>query len=238
MTSARPTPLIAAAGLGAFLLFLVQPMAARFILPWFGGAPTVWSACLLFFQIALLAGYAYAHVTRRLALAHQARLHLALLALAALALPIVPSADWQPDGANAPALRILLLLAATLGIPYIVLAATPPLVQDWFARTRSGGVPYRLYAWSNAGSLAALLAYPLAVEPFLTLQAQGRAWSILFVVFCVVCGWAAVQVMRAAPVAEEGAAPAGRYEESSVRAGDAAMSSSTSPWRQAAASAD
>lgn len=223
MSSARPIPLIVAVGLGAFLLFLVQPMAARFILPWFGGAPTVSSTCLLFFQIALFAGYAYAHVTRRLTLARQARLHLALLVLAILALPIVPSADWKPAGANAPALRILLLLTATLGLPYLMLAATAPLMQDWFARTRSGGVPYRLYAWSNAGSLAALLAYPLALEPFLTLQAQARAWSILFVVFCIVCGWAAMLVIRAAPGAEVGSEGAAQREESSVPAGDVAM---------------
>jgi len=195
--TSRPTPLVAAAALGAFLLFLVQPMAARFILPWFGGAPTVWSACLLFFQIALLAGYGYAHVTRRLALATQARLHLALLVVAIVALPIVPTADWKPDGANAPALRILFLLTATLGVPYVVLAATAPLMQDWFARTRSSGVPYRLYAWSNAGSLAALLSYPLLLEPFLTLEAQARVWSVLFAAFCGVCAWASAQAIRA-----------------------------------------
>src|SRR6188508_1079443 len=105
VTSVRtpPGPLYAAIGLGAFLLFLVQPMAARFILPWFGGGPAVWSTCLLFFQTALLAGYAYAHLTRRLGLARQARLHLALLFLAALTLPIAPSAAWKPVDAGAPA---------------------------------------------------------------------------------------------------------------------------------------
>lgn len=223
MPAARPTSLIAAVGLGAFLLFLVQPMVARFILPWFGGAPTVWSTSLLFFQIALLAGYTYAHVTRRLAIAAQARLHLALLVLAVLALPIVPSAAWKPVDANAPALRILLLLTATLGAPYVVLAATAPLMQDWFARTRSGGAPYRLYAWSNAGSLVALLVYPLLVEPFLTLQAQARGWSILFIVFCVVCGWAAIGVIRAVPVASDRLDVAEDAGGSRVAAGDVAM---------------
>lgn len=223
MPSARSAPLIAAAGLGAFLLFLIQPMAARFILPWFGGAPTVWSACLLFFQVALLAGYAYAHVTRRLALATQARLHMALLAVALLALPIVPSADWKPADASAPALRILLLLAATLGTPYVVLAATAPLMQDWFARTRSDGVPYRLYAWSNAGSLIALLSYPLVLEPFLTLQAQARAWSILFAVFCGVCAWAAAQAMGAGRGAGDTLEAAAQTEDFPAGARDVAM---------------
>lgn len=223
MPPARPIPLVAAVGLGAFLLFLVQPMAARFILPWFGGAPTVWSTCLLFFQIALLGGYTYAHVTRRLALATQARLHLALLGLAILALPIVPAAHWKPIDANAPALRILLLLTTTLGVPYLVLAATAPLLQDWFARTRSAGVPYRLYAWSNAGSLVALLSYPLVFEPFLTLQAQARAWSILFSVFCGVCGWAAVHVIRAARVAEAAREVATEGEEARISGGDVGM---------------
>src|SRR6188508_3116026 len=136
VTSVRtpPGPLYAAIGLGAFLLFLVQPMAARFILPWFGGGPTVWSACLLFFQVALLAGYGYAHLSRRLSLPRQVQLHLALLLLAALTLPIAPSAAWKPADADVPAARILLLLAATLGAPYVMLAATAPLLQDWFAR--------------------------------------------------------------------------------------------------------
>jgi hypothetical protein len=200
VTSARtpPGPLYAAIGLGAFLLFLVQPMAARFILPWFGGGPTVWSTCLLFFQVALLAGYGYAHLSRRLSLRHQAQLHFALLFLAALTLPIAPSPAWKPVDAGAPAARILFLLAATVGAPYVVLAATAPLMQDWFARTGSGGAPYRLYAWSNAGSLAALLAYPVAVERFLPLRAQALVWSGLFVTFCLVCGWSAVRLIRLA----------------------------------------
>src|SRR5213075_573678 len=119
-------------------------------------------------------------------LAGQARLHLALLALAALTLPIAPSAAWSASDPAAPAARILLLLAATVGAPYVVLAATAPLMQDWFARAGSGGAAYRLYAWSNAGSLAALLAYPIAVEPFLPMRAQALAWSSLFVTFSLI----------------------------------------------------
>ncbi len=194
-----PGPLYAAIGLGAFLLFLVQPMAARFILPWFGGGPTVWSACLLFFQVALLAGYGYAHLSRRLSLPRQVQLHLALLLLAALTLPIAPSPAWKPADAGVPAARILLLLTATLGAPYIVLAATAPLLQDWVARGRPGSAPYRLYAWSNAGSLVALILYPLVVEPFLPMRAQALAWSALFVAFGLVCAWSAVRVLRIRP---------------------------------------
>ena len=149
-------------------------MAARFILPWFGGGP-VWSTCLLFFPGGPARRFGYAHLSRRLSLRRQAQLHLALLFLAALTLPIAPSAAWKPTDAAAPAARILLLLAATVGAPYVVLAATAPLLQDWYARAGSGGTPYRLYAWSNAGSLAALLAYPVAVEPFFPLRAQARS---------------------------------------------------------------
>ena len=187
-----------AVALGAFLLFLVQPMAARFILPWFGGGPAVWSSCLLFFQVALLAGYAYAHLTRRLSLVRQTRLHLGLLGLAILTLPIAPSAAWAAPETGAPALRILGLLTLTVGAPYVVLAATAPLLQDWFARSGMGASPYRLYALSNLGSLLALLAYPALVEPFLPLRAQSLGWSGLFVLFAVACGVATLRLVRSA----------------------------------------
>jgi hypothetical protein len=180
--------------LGAFLLFLVQPMAARFLLPWFGGAPSVWSTCLLFFQAALLAGYGYAHVTRRLGPRRQAQVHIALLVLSIATLPITPSAAWKPEDAGSPSGRILLLLAATVGLPYLLLAATAPMVQDWLAHTRR--MPYRLYALSNLGSLVGLVAYPAAVERFLPLQTQSILWSAGFVVFCGVCAWSGVQIIH------------------------------------------
>lgn len=204
--------------LGAFLLFLVQPMAARFLLPWFGGAPAVWSTCLLFFQAALLAGYGYAHLTRRLGPRRQAQLHIALLVFAIVTLPITPSAAWKPTDASSPAGRILLLLAATVGLPYLLLAATAPMVQDWFAHTRR--VPYRLYALSNLGSLLGLVAYPAAVERFFPLQMQSRLWSAGFVVFCGVCGWSAVQIIQLA----DGAAAAIETGGSAILTrGDAVM---------------
>jgi hypothetical protein len=191
--------------IGAFLLFLVEPMAARFLLPWFGGSPSVWSTCLLFFQAALLGGYVYAHLTRRLGPAKQARLHVALLALAILTLPIVPSPAWKPVDASHPAARILLLLSATVGLPFVLLAATAPMVQDWFARLGGeedggrGRAVYWLYALSNLGSLFGLLAYPIAIERMLSIRGQGLFWSAGFVVFVAVCAWPASRVMRMPP---------------------------------------
>jgi hypothetical protein len=197
--------------IGAFLLFLVQPMSARFLLPWFGGSPSVWSTCLLFFQAALLGGYVYAHLTRRLGPARQARLHVVLLALAILTLPIAPSPAWKPIDASHPAARILLLLTATVGLPYVLLAATAPMVQDWLARlgpvesAGRGRAVYWLYALSNLGSLIGLLAYPTAIERLLSIRAQAWFWSGAFVVFCAVCAWTAVIVMRAPPPAADDA---------------------------------
>lgn len=207
--------------LGAFLLFLVQPMAARFLLPWFGGAPSVWSTCLLFFQAALLAGYGYAHVTRRLGPRRQAQVHIALLVLAIGTLPITPSAAWKPADAGSPAGRILLLLAATVGLPYLLLAATAPMVQDWLAHTRR--TPYRLYALSNLGSLLGLVAYPAAVERFLPLQTQSILWSAGFVVFCGVCAWSGVQIIRMTDRPADGVADTIETGSTAVPRGDAVM---------------
>ncbi len=174
---------------GAFLLFLVQPLIGKYILPWFGGSPGVWTTCLLFFQTLLLGGYAYAHATSTwLAPRRQAWVHLALLALALATLPIAPGAEWKPLNGDAPTSRILLLLGACLGLPYLALAATGPLVQRWFSLAHPGVSPYRLYALSNTGSLLALLAYPFAVEPLLTRPQQSWAWSGGMVLFAVLCG--------------------------------------------------
>src|SRR5437868_3999145 len=136
--------------LSAFLLFLVQPLIAKAILPWFGGAPAVWTTCLLFFQSALLAGYAWAHVSSRLPPRRQTSIHALLLLLTLAALPILPSAAWKPSGDESPAWRILGLLTVTVGAPYLMLATTAPLLQAWFSREATRP-PYRLYAWSNVG---------------------------------------------------------------------------------------
>src|ERR1043166_4618174 len=179
--------------LGAFLLFQVQPLMAKFILPWFGGGPGVWTTCLLFFQAALLAGYAYAHTASRfLPVRAQAATHAALLVAALLFLPIVPGMHWKPAADTDPTWRILLLLTVCLGLPYLTLASTGPLLQAWFSRLHSGVTPYRLYALSNAGSLLALLTYPLVFERVLTRKTQAGLWTGgfgLFVFLCAACAW-------------------------------------------------
>lgn len=183
--------------LGSFLLFLVQPLVARQMLPWFGGAASVWTICMVFFQVALLAGYAYAHlVTRYLAPRPRAVLHLALLTLSLLWLPIAADASWKPAGEDAPAPRILLFLLATIGLPFTLLAANGPLAQAWFARARPGTSPYRLFALSNLASLLALLGYPILLEPWLSTAGQVWVWSALYLVFTVVLALAAFMDSR------------------------------------------
>jgi hypothetical protein len=178
--------------LSAFLLFQVQPLIAKFILPWFGGSAAVWSAALLFFQLLLLAGYLYAHcVIRYLKPKQQFWVHGSLLILSLATLPIVPSATWKPSGGDDPTLRILLLLGATIGLPYGLLSATSPLLQAWYLRTHQGAIPYRLFALSNFGSMLALLSYPLVIEPRLALSRQALVWSIAYCVFAAACAFAA-----------------------------------------------
>jgi SAM-dependent methyltransferase len=176
----------------AFLIFQVQPIIAKIILPWFGGSAAVWTTCLLFFQIVLLLGYLYAHaLLRYLKPRAQMLVHGALLLASATALPVYPNANWKPAAPNDPILRILGLLAITVGLPYFVLSTTAPLLQAWYARLHAGAMPYRLYALSNAGSLFALLSYPLLFEPTLTTRHQSVAWSIGYGVFILACGWTA-----------------------------------------------
>ena len=178
----------AAIFLSSFLLFLVQPLIARLILPWFGGTAAVWTTCMLFFQTLLLAGYAYAHAAEaRLRPRAQAIVHTALLVAALAALPIAPGERWKPTGGEEPISAILLALAATVGLPYLLLASTSPLLQAWFARARPGADPYRLFAVSNFASLLALVGYPLVVEPFFGNREQVLWWSWLFAAFAVLC---------------------------------------------------
>jgi hypothetical protein len=188
--------------LSSFLLFLVQPLIARLILPWFGGSAAVWTTCMLFFQALLLAGYAYAHLLERYSRPRfQALLHSALLAVALATLPITPGEVWKPSGTENPVVWILLLLGATVGLPYLLLAANSPLLQAWFARARPGENPYRLFAVSNLGSLVALLGYPLALEPNLGGAGQVTLWSGLFAAFAVLCA-AVAWLTPANPAAE------------------------------------
>ena len=183
---------------GAFLLFQVQPLIGKFILPWFGGGPGVWTTCLLFFQVVLLGGYAYAHFSSRwLAARRQVLLHLALLVAALALLPITPSEAWKPKGEVDPVWQILLLLAASLGLPYFVLSSTGPLMQQWFSRTHPGVSPYRLYALSNAGSLLALVSYPFFFESHFTRKIQATIWAWGLVAYAAGCAVCAVRLWRA-----------------------------------------
>ncbi len=178
--------------LSAFLLFQIQPLIAKIILPWFGGSAAVWTACMLFFQMALLLGYLYAHwSTRNLTPKAQMAAHIALLFLSLWALPILPAESWKPVGNEDPLFRILGLLSATIGLPYLILSATSPLLQAWYARGGRGALPYRFFALSNAGSVLALLTYPVLVEPYLTNRQQSWSWSAAYVGFLLFCGWTA-----------------------------------------------
>ncbi|MFB0873683.1 MULTISPECIES: spermidine synthase [unclassified Sphingobium] len=161
---------------GSFLLFLVQPMIARMALPRLGGAPAVWNSAMLVYQALLLAGYAYAHWLGRFPARRQATIHLALFLASAVFLPI-GLAPWEPSATVAPALWVLWLLAASIGPLFFVVAAQAPLLQRWFALAEDSD-PYPLYAASNLGSFAGLIAYPLLVEPLLTLKAQSLLWSL------------------------------------------------------------
>jgi hypothetical protein len=178
--------------LGAFLVFQVQPILSKMILPWFGGSPGVWTTCMLFFQTLLFGGYAYAHLLSQLRLTRQLVVHLLLLAVALALLPITPDAACKPPSGAPPTVSILLLLSVHVGLPYFLLSATGPLVQAWFARAEPDRSPYRLYALSNAGSLAALISYPFVFEPALATTAQGRLWSIAFGAFAVLCSVSAI----------------------------------------------
>ncbi|MEP7276236.1 MAG: fused MFS/spermidine synthase [Betaproteobacteria bacterium] len=199
----------------AFLLFLVQPIIAKQILPWFGGSAAVWTTCLVFFQSALLAGYAYADWNvRRLAPRRGAQVHVALLLLSVALLPIVPGAGWKPAGTENPIWLILGLLAATIGLPYFLLSTTSPLVQAWFARRHPGRSPYRLFALSNLASMLALIGYPFLLEPWVATRMQAYGWSAgyaLFVLLCIVTAFAGLRAPAAG--ARAGADPATRLGE-------------------------
>lgn len=192
--------------LSAFLVFQIQPMIARYILPWFGGTPAVWSTVQMFFQVALTGGYAYAYwlMGRK----QQRRLHLAILGISSMALlalalfwpsPITPGAEWKPASVEFPVLRIFLLLAISVGLPYFILATNSPLQQAWFGRAFPGKSPYWLYALSNVGSLLGLLTYPLLIEPWLNLSQQGWFWSIGYLLFAILTAYVAWRSLSSKP---------------------------------------
>jgi len=187
MRAARLTYLLAIF-FSAFLLFQVQPLIAKIILPWFGGGAAVWIVCLLFFQIVLLLGYLYAHfLTQFVPAGAQRWVHLGVVVASFAALPILPKSTWMPTGPDAPVRHILMLLGVTVGWPYFLLASTSPLLQAWYRRAKPGAVPYRLYALSNAGSMLALLSYPVFVEPILSTSHQAYGWSAAYACTAILC---------------------------------------------------
>ena len=206
--------------LSAFLLFAVQPIVAKAILPWFGGSSAVWSTCMLFFQAVLLLGYAYAHwLHQKLAPRVQAAVHSTLLALSLATLPVLPSAAWKTVNTAQPSLRILALLAVTVGLPYFLLSSTSPLLQAWYARGHKDGLPYRLFALSNFFSMLALLSYPLFVEPQLSVHHQGVSWSWAFAGYALLCSLTAWRAASDPAAVHSNAAPepAGEAPRWSVR---------------------
>jgi spermidine synthase len=179
----RPLPYAATIGFSSALLFVVEPIMAKAILPRFGGSAGVWVACMLFFQVTLLAGYLYSFwITRYLGAGARTAVHVALVIASLSALPLRPRTGVV---AGHPTMEILLLLAASVGLPFFVLSTTSPLVQWWYAGRRTAQFPYRLFALSNAASLAALLAYPVAIEPLFPLRVQLRFWTGGYVVVAV-----------------------------------------------------
>src|SRR5215204_514035 len=189
----------AAIFLSAALLFAVQPLFAKMVLPRLGGSPSVWSVAMVFFQAVLLAGYAYAHVlTRHLSGRVAVVVHVALLVVATLALPLAIASGWGRPPARGETLWLLGLFAVSIGLPFFALSANGPLLQAWFARTGhpSAKDPYFLYAASNVGSFLALISYPFAIEPFTRLGEQTRMWSVGFFTLIVLIAGCGVLLMR------------------------------------------
>lgn len=185
---------VSALFLGALLLFCIQPLFAKMLLPLLGGSPGVWNTAMVFFQAMLLAGYGYAHLsTRLLAQRQQVLLHLALLTLAGLALPITIKGGWSPPAETSPIPWLIAVLTISIGLPFFIVSATAPLLQRWFSATGhpAAGDPYFLYAASNLGSILALLGYPAVLEPLLPLAGQSWLWTwgyVLLVLLIATCG--------------------------------------------------
>ncbi len=184
--------------LGAFLLFQVQPMIGKLLLPWFGGGAGVWTVCLLFFQVALLVGYAYADLLQRVTRGRwQVVVHGVVLLVSLLWLPLAASRDWlEAAQARGPTVGIMLILAVTIGLPYVVLASTSPLMQKWFSLSHPGRSPYRLYALSNLGSVLALVTFPFVFEPRFAIRSQTLTWTVLYLGFAGCVLWCGVSLYR------------------------------------------
>lgn len=193
--------------ISAFLLFLIQPIIAKQILPWFGGSASVWTTALVFFQVTLLAGYAYCDATTRLMSRRvQAFVHIALLIASLVFLPVMADAAWKPLGDENPSLRIIGLLLVTIGLPFFLLSSTGPMVQSWFAHSFVRRRVYRLFALSNLASLLGLVSYPFAIEPWITMEYQVWIWSAGYAVFAIACASAALYGLYGGTAAVEPAA--------------------------------
>jgi hypothetical protein len=196
--------------LSAFLLFMLQLLMGKVLLPWFGGTPAVWTTCMLFFQVLLLFGYAYAHGLTRLPGQIQGRIHSCLILAGVILLalawwrwgsPVIPSAEWKPVGSDSPQLKILTLLLVSIGLPFFLLSTTSPLIQHWQGLQSAGGKTWRLYAISNTGSLLGLLCFPFLVERFLEVPVQAIVWAIGFGIFALGATVLALRVRTQAPQA-------------------------------------
>jgi hypothetical protein len=183
--------------LSAFLLFVLEPLISKLLLPWFGGSAAVWIMCLLFFQADLLLGYLYAHLlVRRLGLRWQVAAHGTLLALSLLWLPVIPHVKWSPKPDEDPSWLVLAVLTGSIGLPYALLAATSPLLQTWYAQSNDRVLPYRYFALSNGGSLLALLCYPVLIEPYFETDGQSRAWIAAYAGFVLLCAVGGLLAVR------------------------------------------
>ena len=204
---------------GAFLLFQVQLILGKYILPWFGGTPAVWTTCMLFFQLLLLGGYLYAHfLSSKLSARTQAIVHIAVISVSAGVIvlgaafwktPLLPGSSWRPASSDFPISQILRLLLVSVGLPFLCLSASAPLLQSWFARAYPGKSPYRLYALSNTGSLLGLVTYPFAIEPGFRLHLQAWLWSAAYMLFFAGLIACAMDIKRSA----KPAAPSAELEE-------------------------
>ncbi|GJM44681.1 MAG: hypothetical protein DHS20C21_15230 [Gemmatimonadota bacterium] len=209
--------------LSSLLLFQIQPIVSKHILPWYGGSPAVWTTCLLFFQLVLFAGYGYSHLlVRRVSPRTQALIHGTLI-VAAMLPALLPGPAWAPQGIESPLPRILRMLLVTVGLPYFVLSATSPLLQSWIHRVAPDRPPWHLFATSNAGSLIALASYPFLVEPLLSLPEQARNWKWGFLAFAMFCGALLWQVARQGAASRAPAEPETRPGAPAGRTGGPAL---------------
>jgi len=211
--------------LSAFLLFQIQPIVAKMILPWFGGSSSVWSTCIVFFQSVLLLGYGYVHwLHEKISRDRQPLVHAALLIISLVTLPVAADASWKGMTLDYPSLAVLAVLAVACGAPYLLLSTTGPLMQAWYARvgvaSGDGSRAYRLYALSNLASMLALLTYPMLIEPALALEAQANTWSVAYGVFVAAALGTAWLTWRAgAGAGDSSAEPANATADNTPRPG-------------------